>query len=63
MTCLNICYKMFTDIGNYMKEHAERNNIWDKNQLGTLCTVHERKAYDMLRHEQSTRVYQWIEVP
>ena len=54
---------MFTDIGNYMKEHAERNNIWDKNQLGTLCTVHERKAYDMLRHEQSTRVYQWIEVP
>ena len=26
-------------IGKYMKEHAERNNIWDRNQLGTCSGV------------------------
>ena len=26
-------------IGNYMKEHAERNNIWDRSQLGTCSGV------------------------
>ena len=36
ITCLNTCYKIFTGmIGKYMKEHAERNNIWDRSQLGT----------------------------
>ena len=30
ITCLNTCYKIFTGmIGNFMKEHAERNNIWE----------------------------------
>ena len=24
---------------NYMKEHAERNNIWDRSQLGTCSGV------------------------
>ena len=40
ITCLNTCYKIFTGmIGNYMKEHAERNNIWDRIQLGTYSEV------------------------
>ena len=26
-------------ICNYMKEHAERNNIWDRSQLGTCSGV------------------------
>ena len=38
--CLNTCYKIFTvKIGNYMKEHAERNNIWGRSQLGTCSEV------------------------
>ena len=38
--CLNTCYKIFTGlVGNYMKEHAERNNIWDTSQLGTCSGV------------------------
>ena len=74
-------------IGNYMKEHAERNNIRDRSQLGTcsrvLGTVDQliienaimdevrnqqrnlavvfydyQKAYDMIRHDWMTRVYQ-----
>ena len=40
VTCLNTCYKIFTGmIGNFMKEHAERNKIWDRRQLGTCCGV------------------------
>lgn len=40
ITCLNTCYKIFTGmIANYMKEHADRNNIWDKSQLGTCSGV------------------------
>ena len=40
ITCLNTCCKIFTGmIGNYMKEHAERNNIWDRSQLGTCSGV------------------------
>ena len=40
ITCLNTCYKIFTGmIGKYMKEHAERNNIWDGCQLGTCSGV------------------------
>ena len=40
ITCLNTCYKIFTGmIGKYMKEHAERNNIWDRSQLGTCSGV------------------------
>ena len=36
LTCLNTCYKIFTGmIGNYMQEHAARNDIWDRSQLGT----------------------------
>ena len=26
-------------IGKYMKEHAERNNVWDRSQLGTCSGV------------------------
>ena len=40
ITCLNTCYKIFTgNIGSYMKEHAERNSIWDRSQLGTCSGV------------------------
>ena len=40
ISCFNTCYKIFTDMtGNYMKEHAERNNIWDRSQLGTCSGV------------------------
>ena len=40
ITCLNTCYKIFKDmIGNYMKEHAKRNNTWDRSQLGTCSGV------------------------
>ena len=42
ITCLNTCYKIFTGmIGNYMKEHAERNNTWNRSQLGTGSGVLE----------------------
>ena len=87
------CYKIFTGmIGNYMKEHAERNSIWDRSQLGTYCGVFEtvdqliidnaimdelrnqkrnktiafynyQNAYNMIRHDWMTRVYQSMEVP
>ena len=40
IACLNTCYKIFAGIiGNYMKDHAERNNIWDRSQLGTCSGV------------------------
>ena len=40
ITCLNTCYKIFTgNVGSYMKEHAERNSIWDRSQLGTCSGV------------------------
>ena len=40
ITCLNTCYKIFTGmIGNYMKDHAERNDIWDRSHLGTCSGV------------------------
>ena len=40
MTCLNTCHKIFTGkVGRYMKEHADRNNIWDRIQLGTCSNV------------------------
>ena len=40
ITCLDTCYKIFTGmIGNFMKEHAERNKIWDRRQLGTCSGV------------------------
>ena len=40
ITCLNTRYKIFTGmVGRYMKEHADRNNIWDRNQLGTCSNV------------------------
>ena len=40
ITCLNTCYKIFTgNVGSYMKEHTERNSIWDRSQLGTCSAV------------------------
>ena len=40
ITCLNTCYKIFTGmVGRYMKEHADRNSIWDRSQLGTCSNV------------------------
>ena len=40
LTCLNTCYKIFICIiCNYMKDHAERNDIWDRSQLGTCSGV------------------------
>ena len=40
ITRLNTCYKIFTCIiSNYMKDHAERNEIWDRSQLGTCSGV------------------------
>ena len=38
ITCLNTVCKIFTGmIRSYMKNHAYRNNIWDKSQLG-ICS-------------------------
>ena len=40
ITCLNTCYKLFTSmIASYMKDHADRNSIWDRSQLGTCAGV------------------------
>ena len=44
ITCLNTSYNIFTGLlGKHMEDHADRNEIWDKIQLGTcsgiLCTV------------------------
>ena len=44
--CLNTCYKIYTGmVATFMKGHADRNYIWDKNQLGTslgvLGTAHQ----------------------
>ena len=40
VTCLNNWYKIFEGIiGNYKKDHAERNNIWARSQLGTCPVV------------------------
>ena len=40
ITCFNTCYKIFMGmIGNYLKEHAEGNNIWDRNQQGNCSGV------------------------
>ena len=39
-TCLNTSYKIFTGLlGKQMKIHADRNEIWDKSQLGTCSGV------------------------
>ena len=36
ITYLNTSYKIFTELlGKHMKDHADRNEIWDKSQLGT----------------------------
>ena len=40
MTCLNTWSKIFTGmVGGHMKEHADRNNMWDRSQLGTCSNV------------------------
>ena len=44
ITCLNYSYKSFTGVlGNYMKGHVIRSDIWDRNQMetceGVLGTV------------------------
>ena len=37
ITCLNTSYKIFTGLlSKHMKDHADRNEIWDKSQLGTF---------------------------
>ena len=37
-TCLHTCYSIFKSmIRNYMIEHAERNNAWERRQLG-MCS-------------------------
>ena len=36
-------------IGSYMKDHAERNNIWDRSQLGT-CS--DKATRDKVRNQQ-----------
>lgn len=36
ITCLNTVYKIYTGmIAKYLKSHAERNEMWDQNQMGT----------------------------
>ena len=40
ITCLNTSYKLFTGIlAKFMKEHAEENEIWDRNQMRTCQDV------------------------
>ena len=40
ITCLNTSYKIFTGLlSKHMKNHADRNEIWDKSQLGTCSGV------------------------
>ena len=40
ITCLLTCYKIFTGmVGIYMKEHADRSDMWGRNQLGTCSGV------------------------
>ena len=40
IACLNTSYKLFTGIlAKFMKEHAEENEIWDRNQMGTCQDV------------------------
>ena len=40
ITCLNTSYKLFTGIlAKFMKEHADENEIWDRNQMGTCQDV------------------------
>ena len=35
ITCLNTLYRLFTGVlARYLKNHADKNNIWDQNQLG-----------------------------
>ena len=47
ITCLNTCHKIFTGIiGNYMKDHAERNDIWDRSQLGTCSGTVDQLIID-----------------
>ena len=37
ITCLNTSYKIFTGLlSKHMKDYADRNEIWDKSQLGTF---------------------------
>ena len=40
ITCLNTSYKMFTRLlANYMKHHADENEMWDKSQMETYKDV------------------------
>ena len=40
ITCLKTRYKMFTGLlGKHIKDHADKNEIWDKSQLGTWKNV------------------------
>ena len=56
ITCLNTYYKIFTGmIDNYMKQHAERNNIWHISQLetcsGVLGTVYQLNFHNAIMDE------------
>ena len=40
ITCLNTSYKIFTGLlGKHTKDHADRNEIWDKSQSGACSVV------------------------
>ena len=40
ITCLNTSYKIFTGLlGKHMKDHVDRNEIWNKSQLGKCSGV------------------------
>ena len=40
ISCLKTSYKIFTGLlGMHMKDHADKNEIWDKSQLGTCSGV------------------------
>ena len=53
ITCLSTCYKIFTGMaGNYMKEHAEINNILDRSQLGTCSGIIDNAIMNEVRGQQ-----------
>ena len=40
ITCLNTSYKIFIGLlGKHMKDHADKNEIWNKSRLGTCSAV------------------------
>ena len=40
LRCLNTSFKMFTGLlANFMKHHTDKNEMWDKSQMGTRKDV------------------------